>query len=314
MSILKKLIATAGVFALASASLVSAPVSAATLNLQNATIPSGFVLCVISDGGLITSGTQVSSSISLTQSTNGTKYTIAYVNSSSCSLATSSNSTIAPAAFYAFTNHDTQLSLNIPSTGTTGFTAAATYANRSPKYDGANTINVCLGDSRTYQVVINDADNDVLKESAAATLSGTNSGFITSQNNSAGGSYTYTIQPNTQAYSTLNNTFTFTPTVVEDPAGFLTSAIVGNGFGTTTPAFTAITFKTVDCGGVFPTTSSSSKSSSSVSSMSSSSVSSTVATPVASTVAASSKAPTEVAAAPMADSAKGSTVRTGGVN
>jgi hypothetical protein len=313
MSILKKLIATAGVFALASASLVSAPVSAGQLNLQNSTIPSGFVLCVISDGGLITSGTQVSGSASLTASVNGTKYTAAYVNSSNCSLATSTNSTIAPTPFYAFTNHDTQLQLNIPSTGTSGFTVTPTYSNRSPKYDGANTINVCLGDSRTYQVVINDADNDVLKETTAAVLSGANSGFITSQNNSAGGSYTYTIQPNTQAYSTLNNTFSFTPTVVEDPSGYLTSTIVGSNFGVTTPAFTSITFKTVDCGGVFPTNSSSSKSSSSMSSSSMMSSSSSM-TPVASTVAASSTAPTTVAAAPMADSAKGSTVRTGGAN
>jgi hypothetical protein len=305
MSILKKLIATAGVFAMASASLVSAPVSAATLNLTNATLPSGHILCVIADGGLSTSGTNTTSGASLTATKDGTRYTIVLVNSNSCANATAAN-TSAASTFFAYTNHSTQLAIGTITPGTSAavpvFTATPTYANAIPVYNGENTINVCLGNTNAYSIVFTDSDNDTLVENADPTFTASQA-FVTSTN--AAGSITYTVQPQTQAYSTLNNTFTVAFSVREEA---LTNVIAAP-FGA--PLLKTITFKTVDA----CTVAASSKSSSSVSSMSSSSMSSSSATVVASsTVAASSKAPTEVAAAPMADSAKGSTVRTGGNN
>jgi hypothetical protein len=297
MSILKKFFAAASVFALASASLVSAPVSAATLNLTNATLPAGHILCVIANGGLSTSGQNVSSGASLTATTNGTQYSIVLVNSNSCANATTAN-TSASSTFFAYTNHSTQLAIGAitPGTATTApvFTAVPTYANSIPVYNGDNTINICLGDSKSYSIVFTDTDNDTLVQNAVPTFTATQA-FVTSSN--AAGSITYTVQPQTQSYSTLNNSFTVAFAVNEEA---LTNAITTGSYGTALTK--TITFKTVDaCAPV----AASSKAASSV-------VASSV---VASTVAASSVAPaTPVAAAPMADSAKGSTVRTGGSN
>ena len=307
MSILKKLMATASVIALASASLVSAPVSAATLNLTNATLPLGHILCVISQGGLSTSGQNVSSGANLTSTKDGTSYSVVLVNSNSCANATAAN-TSTSTSFFAYNNHSTQLALSGITAGTSTtipvITIAPSYANTIPVYNGDNTINICLGDARSYTIVFNDADNDTLVQSAAPVFTSTQA-FVNSTN--AAGSITYTVQPQTQAFSTLNNSFTVAFSVIEEA---LTNALVPApvAFGKT------ITFKTVESANCTPV--STAKSSSSVVSSSSAVAISSTAV-VASTVAASSKAATpttEVAAAPMADSAKGSTVRTGGSN
>jgi hypothetical protein len=320
MSILKKLIATAGVFALASASLVSTPISAGTLNLQNATLPAGHILCVVKTGNLTTSGTSVSSGASLSASVNGEEYQIYLVNSSSCSLSNSTNtSALGTNTFFAYQNHNTQLSLGTITAATTNPAAAPvlaiskSYDNTVPKYTDLNTINICLGDSRSYDVTIKDENNDVLTNSGANITAIGSNAFVSSVNGA--GYFTYKVQPTTQAYSTLNNEFTLAYSVKEeDLSPAANNPVVTPTFGSAVTG--NVKFKTVDSANCTPvTTTSSSKSSSSMSSMSSSSMSSSSATPVASTVAASSKAPvTEVAAAPMADSAKGSTVRTGGNN
>jgi hypothetical protein len=304
MSIYTKIFATASIFAIAATALVS-PVTAnaATLNLTNATLPSGHLLCVIADGGLSTSGTNVSSGASLTATKDGTKYTIVLVNSNSCANATATN-TSAASTFYAYTNHSTQLAIGAITPGTVTpaavpvFTATPTYANVIPVYNGDNTINICLGNTNSYTVQFTDADNDTLVESIAPVFPAAQA-FVTSTN--AAGSITYTVQPQTQAYSTLNNSFTVKFDVKEEALTNVIPAPYGAVLSKT------ITFKTVDA--CTPAPKSSVVASSSVTA--SSTAATTSSTAASATAAKSSTTATVEVDAPSAG--KGSaTVRTGG--
>jgi hypothetical protein len=303
MSILKKLIATAGVFALASASLVSAPVSAATVTTSAGSLPSSVRLCAQDASASGTSRTDITNGASLTATVNGTAYNLTTTSLNNCTGATATDYTaVTGGSFYVLLNHDTTLSF----TGTAapfGFTA--TYNNASPKYNGDTTFNICQGDSRSFDILVTDADNDVLN----GTASSSNDAFIT-VSYPANGQVNYRIEPKPAFYNTQNtNAAAITLTTVQ--AQLANATLSTSVFGTNS-VVTTLNLRTVSCPNGIPTTSSSAKSSSSVVSSSSAAA---VTSVTASTVAASSTAPTTpVAAAPMADSAKGSTVRTGGAN
>jgi hypothetical protein len=303
MSILKKLIATAGVFALASASLVSAPVSAATVSTSAGSLPSSVRLCAQDTSASGTSRTDITNGATLTATVNGTAYNLYTTNLNNCTGATTTDYTLVTGGpVYALLNHDTTLTFG----GTASpFSVTSTYNNASPKYNGDTTFNICQGDSRSFDILVTDADNDVLNGSASASADA----FIT-VSYPANGQVNYRVEPKPAFYNT-QNTVAANITLTTVQAAVTPTTV----FGTNSVA-TVLNLRTVSCpNGIPATASSSSKSSSSVSSMSSSSMSSSSATPVASTVAASSAvAPKPVADAPMADSAKGSTVRTGGAN
>jgi hypothetical protein len=308
MSILKKLIATAGVFALASASLVSASAATGVTITGYSNSNPSYSLCLFGPGQTSANAVVVSSGNSSNSFSaglpiqplpNGSTYSLFVQNASnSC---TNGSLVGAVSTFQVFPNHMTNVAATA-GTVANSYTFAGTVVNQAPYYssnNGNQSVNICLGSTSAVTVEFTDPDGDAL---LGATSNGT---FSTSYTNTAG-KVTYTVYPNASNSATLGNTQTQTFTATEQTNTTPTPLNAGS---------VSISFVTVNCGsngnnGNFVTSSSSS-----MSSMSSSSVSSTVATPVASTVAASSKAPTtEVAAAPMADSAKGSTVRTGGSN
>jgi hypothetical protein len=309
MSIYTKIFATASIFAIAASALISPSVNAAVVN--NTTLPAGHILCALKAGNNTSSAIALSSVVGTYQ---GELYTVHLVNSSSCGLITGTPGTNGNASAgistYVFDTHATQLNIATLTAGTSTaapvLTGTATYENNIPKYTGATTINVCLGVSKEYEIKFEDTvDNDYLEEATVQTALGSNA-FVRST--SANGSLTYFIKPTTQAFSTLNNSFTFTPSVREQANSNRTTANIANNYGTTvvTPV---VTFKTVEAANCPTTTtvSSSSVSSSSVTASSTAAVSSTAA----SATAAVSSTTTVVVDAPSAG--KGSaTVRTGG--
>ena len=184
MSILKKFFAAASVFALASASLVSAPVTAAVTN--STSLPSGHILCALKTGQNTSSAIALSS---VTGSYQGESYTVHLVNSSSCSLITGTPGTNGNAstgiATFVFDTHPTQLNITTVTAGTATatpvLTGTSTVENQAPRYTGPTTINVCLGDSREYEIRFDDQnnENDFLVESTVQTAIG-NSAFVRS--------------------------------------------------------------------------------------------------------------------------------------
>ncbi len=314
MSIYKQIFATASIFAIAASALIS-PVGANAAVVNNTTLPAGHILCALKSGNNTSSAIALASVVGNYQ---GELYTVHLVNSSSCGLITGTPGTNGNASAgistYVFDTHATQLNIATLTAGSSTaapvLTGTATYENNIPKYTGATTINVCLGVSKEYEIKFEDTvDNDYLEEATVQTALGSNA-FVRST--SANGSLTYSIKPTTQAFSTLNNNFTFTPSVREQANSNRTTANIANNYGTTvvTPV---ITFKTVEAANCPSTTTVSSSSMSSSSMMSSSMMSSSSMTaPVASAMAAkSSEAATVVIDAP--STGKGSaTVRTGG--
>ena len=302
--------ATASVFALASASLVSAPVSAAQVITSSGSLPSSVRLCAQDVSASGTSRIDITSNGSLTATVNGTQYNLFTTSLNNCTGATTSDySAVTGDPVFALLNHDTTLTF----TGTAApFAVASTYNNASPKYNGDTTFNVCQGDSRFIEILVTDGDNDVLNGSASNSADA----FITvtyPQN----GQVNYRIEPKPSFYNTQNTTAAaITLTTVQ--ANLSNAALTTKVFGTNSIVST-INLRTVSCPNGIPANSSSAKSSSSMSSssmMSSSSSMMATSSVAASTVAASSTKP--VAAAPdagtMMDSAKGGTVRTGGNN
>ena len=316
MSIYKQIFATASVFAIAASALISPSVNAAVIN--NTTLPSGHILCALKSGNNTSSAIALASVVGTLQ---GESYTVHLVNSSSCGLITgtpgTSGNASAGISTFVFDTHATQLNISSLAAGTSTtpptLVGTATYENNIPKYTGPTTVNICLGVSKEYEIKFEDTpDNDFLEEAGAIQTSLGNNAFVRSV--SANGSLTYFIKPTTQAFSTLNNTFTFTPAVREQANSNRNTAVIGNNYGSTvsTPV---VTFKTVDTANCPTTTVSSSSMSSSSMMMSSSSMmmsSSSVVAPVASAMAATSSKATVTIEEPATSGKGGSTVRTGG--
>jgi hypothetical protein len=321
MSILKKLIATAGVFALASASLVTAnAVKATTLTFTNKpSDTTNYSVCVFKKGSAQSGSVKVESfSVPSIVNTNGDVY-IAYINnSSSCFPLVNATPTLANTSEFVLVNgHQTEVAL--ANFGTTAAVSSVALYNEIPTLMNVttskgtftgSTATLCQGNTSAVKVTFDDENGNELVGTVSA--GGTNFQGTPVFDTSVKGKVTITVYPTTTAVAnTAGFTATFTGSDVFVPTASIPAPTV-----TVAPAvFTKdIRFSVVpDCTST-TVASSSSVSSMSSSSMSSSSMSSSSATPVASTVAASSKAPTTVVDAPMADSAKGPTVRTGGVN
>jgi hypothetical protein len=307
MSILKKLIATAGVFALASASLVSASAATSTRVTIEGTPAdtSNYSVCAYKN---IQSDAVLAVNLALpsTTATNGDVYNVYINNTNNCYPLVNASASI---PFTILANHTTNVKLTNPTTPAT-FAATSTIYNDAPALVSINgpkglvtgdnsTYTICQNNTSEITVTFEDLNGDELTATQLSNGTNIQSNSLTL---SPKGQAVYKFFPSTTAVA---NTSTFAVTF---------AGIKETTTATVSPAVTTlsktINFSVVSDCAVTSTVTSSSKSSSSVSSMSSSS-----ATVVASsTVAASSKAPTTVAPAPEADSAKGPTVRTGGVN
>ena len=328
MSILKKLMATASVFALASASLVSASAAPTSLTFTNKPADAtNFTVCVYKatspqSGAVSAVGYTIPSA-----TINGEAYNVYINNSNSCFPLVGATT---PSAFPIVDGHATEVRLANYAAASATITSQIIF-NEVPKVSmvsgskGTQTgevsnFAVCQGSQSPVKVTFNDINENFLNSVAFSTA---DAALIQSFTTDASvrGKLTYTIFPttaavaNTSGFSLNFGTFETQPSIAA-AASTLIGASFNEPFSTTSaPISKKITFSVVsDCS----TTNVASSSSSSMSSSSMVSSSSVVASSVAaSTVAASSKA-TAVAAAPdagtMTDSAKGGTVRTGGNN
>jgi hypothetical protein len=307
MSIYKQIFATASIFAIAAAMIVTPTASAATVSISGNSIPSTLRLCAQDASTSGTQRTDVTNGSNLTATTNGTQYNLFTTPLNNCTGANTADYTAVTGSFYALTSHTTTLSF----TGNAApFAVVPTYDNASPKYNGDTTFSVCQGDSAARDILITDADSDVLAVNGA--LPNPAEAFVT-VSYPANGQINYRIEPKSNFYNTQNTSFNVTLNTKQTDLS--TPALTTSVFGTNLVA-TTLTFRTISCPNGIPAKVSSSSSMSS-SSMSSS-VSSTPAPVVVSSAAASATAAVSSTKAivevdmPSTSGKGGSTVRTGG--
>jgi hypothetical protein len=304
MSIYTKIFATASIFAIAASALISPSVSAATVQISGNALPSNVRLCAQDVGASGTQRSDVTNGASLTGSVNGLEYKLFTTTLNNCTGSNTADYTAVTGNFFVLTNHVTTLA----------FTGAAapygvipTYDNNAARYNGDTTFSICQGDSRFINILVTDADNDVLN--GTFTVANTSDAFVTvtyPQN----GQVNFQIEPKSSFYNTQNTTSgNITLNAVQ--ANLATAALTTSVFGSNAQVATVVSLRTVSCPNGIPTA----KSSSSVMASSSVTASSTAATTSstaasATAVVSSMKATVEVDAPSVG---KGSaTVRTGG--
>jgi hypothetical protein len=310
MSIYKQIFATASIFAIAAAFVVTPSASAAGSIEVNGYISNNTnqSLCLrqattTAPATLVVSGVYPTSSAStatptfpVAPSVSGTNYELYTVNgtaSNSCTVGTAAN-------VFGFTAYDKHTALvTYP-----GTTAGSSFRTRDQlaavtSTNGSNVVNFCLGKTDKVTVTVTDPDGDLFSTAPTPTIP---SDLIASAATVNGASISWDIQPTLNAAQTIGTkgTINFAPAATNYQYTLTTpdSSIYA------TPV-TNLTFNVANsCAVVAPVVSSSS--------MMSSSSSAAAVTPASAVAAASSKATVEVSA-PEVSSGKGSaTVRTGG--
>jgi hypothetical protein len=299
MSIYKQIFATASIFAIAATALVSPMASAASVQISGNALPSNVRLCAQDVGTSGTQRTDVTNGATLTGSVNGIEYKLFTTSLNNCTGSNTTDYTTVTNNFSVLTNHVTTLSF----TGTGPYTVTPTYDNNAPRYNGDTTFSVCQGDSRFINILVTDADADVLN----GTFTGNGNNAFVTVTYPQNGQVNYQIEPKSAFYNTQNTTAADI-VLSTTQSNLNTTALTTAVFGSNAAVTTTISLRTVSCPNGIPSNSSA-KSSSSMSS--SSMMSSSSAAPVASAAAVSSTPATVVVDAPSVG--KGvNTVRTGG--
>ena len=331
MSFIKNIFATASVIALASASLVSAPVLAAPTNLTFTNKPAdanNYTVCVYKATSP-QSGAVNATSFSISSPTiNGEAYNVYINNSNNCFPLVAATT---PNAFPIVDGHTTEVRLAAYVGVDKPTITSQIIFNEMPKISmvsgskGTQTgevsnFAVCQGSQSPIKVTFSDVNENFLNNVA---FSSTDAALIQSFTTDASvrGKITYTVFPttaavaNTSGFSLNFGTYETQPTIAA-AASTLIGASFNEPFSVVgTPVSKKVTFSVVsDCTST-DVASSSAKSSSSMSSssaMSSSSMMASSSSMMASSMTASSKAMTDTASTTTTVSGKGMTDRTGG--
>jgi hypothetical protein len=300
MSFAKKLIAAGSIFVMAAALAPAVTGSAATVSISGNALPSNIKLCAQDVGTSGTQRTDITNGATLSGSVNGIEYKLFTTTLNNCTGSNTSDYNAVTNNFSVLTNHTTTLNFAAPAApATSPYVLTATYDNNAPRYNGDTTFSVCQGDSRYINVLVTDADADVLN----GTYSGNGNNAFVTVTYPQNGQVNFQIEPKSAFYNTQNTTAADI-TLSTTQSNLNTTALTNSVFGANSAVQTVISLRTVSCPNGIPSSSSSSKSSSS---MSSSSMSSEAAK---SSVATSSSAK----AGTMNDNSdpKGMTQRTGG--
>jgi hypothetical protein len=306
MSIYKQIFATASIFAIAAALVITPSVSAGTTGVEisgyvNSTTTDSLCLrqlgttqpaTLVVSGAYPTSGSNtLSATLPVTPTVSGTSYEVFKVPgtaSNSCTVLTA----VAPVTFKVFTNHTTLLTYN----GTVGSYTVRDQLAGVSSTNGSNVINFCIGKTDAVTVTVTDLDTDNI--TTAPTLTGTD--LIISAPTINGSTVTYTVQPTLTGSQTLGTKATVNFALAASNYQYALGTVDSSIYAT---PVTSITFNVGNsCTVSTPVVSSSSM-------MSSSSSAAAVATPVASS---SAKAVVSVEAPEMSSGKGTSTVRTGG--
>ena len=284
----------------------------------NSQLPFGYKLCVVSPDDPLYLSKEFISGDELDGSDDGDEYSLIAVNNIFCNNANAINSS-APSTFFVFKNHDTYLRINnfLPKNDDNPPVLNITpeYNNSLPRLeDEASVVNICLGIKDPIKVSFVDPDNDYLVESIAPVINPLNQTsyyYIQEQ-----GKITYIIYPDNNSIFTQNNNFTIKFAVKEKNIENNINSTYGVVLERT------ITFQTIskdDCSKnlkVAESSSSGSTISSENSTVSSTTSSSSIANSSSETSSSNSNLVPLVSNtnnAQSLNSAKGYTVRTGGV-